>query len=72
MKVYLASIGCRLNQSEIETMARQLLANGHEVVQEASLADKIVVNTCAVTNEAARDAGKTNRRRLSSPVVMPP
>ena len=62
MKIYLASIGCRLNQSEIETMARQLLANGHEVVQEATLADKVIINTCAVTGEAARDARKLTRR----------
>ena len=62
MKVYLASIGCRLNQSEIETMARQLLANGHEVVPEPALADKVIINTCAVTNEAARDARKLTRR----------
>ena len=62
MKVYLASIGCRLNQSEIETMARQLLANGHEVVPDPALADKVIINTCAVTNEAARDARKLTRR----------
>jgi len=62
MKVYLASIGCRLNQSEIETMARQLLANGHEIVHEPALADKVIINTCAVTNEAARDSRKLTRR----------
>ncbi|MCP4423464.1 MAG: hypothetical protein GY803_03130, partial [Chloroflexi bacterium] len=38
MKVYLHTIGCRLNQSEIETLARQLLAAGHEIVSEASQA----------------------------------
>ena len=62
MKVYLHSIGCRLNQSEIETMARQLLASGHEIVDEASQADKVVINTCAVTAEAARDARSQTRR----------
>ncbi|MEM7111523.1 MAG: tRNA (N(6)-L-threonylcarbamoyladenosine(37)-C(2))-methylthiotransferase MtaB [Chloroflexota bacterium] len=62
MKVYLHSIGCRLNQSEIETMGKQLLANGHEIVPEASQADKVVINTCAVTAEAARDARSKTRR----------
>jgi threonylcarbamoyladenosine tRNA methylthiotransferase MtaB len=62
MKVYLNSIGCRLNQSEIETMACQLLANGHEVVSDPALADKVVINTCAVTGEAAKDARKMTRR----------
>ncbi len=62
MKVYLGSIGCRLNQSEIETLARQLLASGHEVVSDPEYADKVVINTCAVTGEAAKDARKLTRR----------
>lgn len=62
MKVFLDSIGCRLNQSEIETMARQLLAAGHELVSSAAEADKVILNTCAVTSEAARDARNRTRR----------
>jgi len=56
MKIYLDTIGCRLNQSEIETMARQFRVAGHEIVASAGLADMAVVNTCAVTNEAAADS----------------
>lgn len=56
MKIYLDTIGCRLNQSEIETMARQFRAAGHEIVATAELADMAVVNTCAVTSEAASDS----------------
>jgi len=62
MKVFLHSIGCRLNHSEIETMARQLLAAGHEIVADAGAADKVVINTCAVTAGAARDARSLTRR----------
>ena len=62
MKVFLDSIGCRLNHSEIETLARQLIAGGHEIVPTAADADKVVINTCAVTAEAARDARKQTRR----------
>jgi threonylcarbamoyladenosine tRNA methylthiotransferase MtaB len=62
MKVYLHSIGCRLNQSEIETMARQLMAAGHEIVNKPSLADRAVINTCAVTNQAAKDSRIVHRR----------
>ncbi|WP_420640935.1 tRNA (N(6)-L-threonylcarbamoyladenosine(37)-C(2))-methylthiotransferase MtaB [Candidatus Leptofilum sp.] len=62
MKVFLNSIGCRLNQSEIETMARQLLASGHEIVTDTAEADKVIINTCAVTAEAARDARSQTRR----------
>ena len=56
MKIYLDTIGCRLNQSEIETMARQFRAAGHEIVASAEQAEMAVVNTCAVTNEAASDS----------------
>jgi len=56
MKIYLDTIGCRLNQSEIETMARQFRAAGHEIVTLTEKADLAVVNTCAVTNEAAADS----------------
>lgn len=62
MKVFLHTIGCRLNQSEIETMGRQLLAAGHELVDDAAQADKVIINTCAVTAEAARDARSITRR----------
>ncbi len=56
MKIYLDTIGCRLNQSEIESMALQFRAAGHEIVASAEMADMAVVNTCAVTNEAAAES----------------
>jgi threonylcarbamoyladenosine tRNA methylthiotransferase MtaB len=56
MKIYLDTIGCRLNQSEIETMARQFRAAGHEIVASTHGADLAVVNTCAVTNDAAAES----------------
>jgi threonylcarbamoyladenosine tRNA methylthiotransferase MtaB len=62
MKIYLDNIGCRLNQSEMESLARQLLAAGHKIVTEAAAADTAVINTCAVTAEAAKDARSLTRR----------
>ncbi|MCB0034085.1 MAG: tRNA (N(6)-L-threonylcarbamoyladenosine(37)-C(2))-methylthiotransferase MtaB [Anaerolineales bacterium] len=62
MKVFIHSIGCRLNHSEMETLARQLMAAEHEIVADAAVADHVVINTCAVTAEAARDARQTTRR----------
>lgn len=62
MKIHLHTIGCRLNQAEIETMGRQFVAGGHEIVGDAATADTIVLNTCAVTAEAARDARHLTRR----------
>ncbi len=62
MKVFLDSIGCRLNQAEIERIARQFRAAGHEIVGEAAHADLAVVNTCTVTSQAAADSRKVIRR----------
>lgn len=62
MKIYLDTIGCRLNQSEIESMARQFRAAGHEIVASAAEADLAVVNTCTVTAEAASDSRAAIRR----------
>jgi len=56
MRVFLDAIGCRLNQSEIESLARQLLLAGHDIVDDVAQADRVVLNTCAVTSKAARDA----------------
>lgn len=64
MKVYLDFTGCRLNQSEIEMLARQFGQAGHEIVGSAGEADLFVVNTCAVTSEAARSS-RTLIRRLN-------
>ena len=62
MKVYLDTIGCRLNQAEIESMAREFRERGHEIVAMAENADLAVVNTCAVTAAAASDSRGTIRR----------
>jgi threonylcarbamoyladenosine tRNA methylthiotransferase MtaB len=56
VKIYLDSIGCRLNQAEIETYARQFRAAGHELVADPADADLAVLNTCAVTRAAVSDS----------------
>src|SRR5258706_16460756 len=55
MKIYLDTISSRLNQSEIKTMTRQFRLAGHEIVSTPELAEMAVVNTCAVTTQAASD-----------------
>ena len=62
MRVYLESIGCKLNQSEIETLARQFIAAGHQVVTRREEADWGVVNTCTVTHVAAAKSRRAMRR----------
>lgn len=62
MKIYLDSIGCRLNQAEIEAYARQFRAYGHTLVEAPHAADLVVINTCTVTAAADSDSRKKIRR----------
>lgn len=62
MRIFLDSVGCRLNQSEIEKFALEFRAAGHTIVASPSEADLVVVNTCAVTAEAASDSRQKIRQ----------
>jgi threonylcarbamoyladenosine tRNA methylthiotransferase MtaB len=62
MKVFFDTIGCRLNQSEIEIMAAQFRQAGHDVVADAAFADLVIVNTCSVTSAAASDSRQKIRQ----------
>ena len=68
MRVHLTNLGCKLNQAELESLARRFTAAGHRLVSELAQADLHVVNSCTVTHVAARDSRKTARRgrRLNS------
>jgi threonylcarbamoyladenosine tRNA methylthiotransferase MtaB len=71
MNVYFDMVGCRLNQAEIDQLALDFVARGHQVVSEAQLADFIIVNTCCVTQKAAADSRKMIRhyQHSSSKVI---
>ena len=62
MRVHLTNLGCKLNQAELEALARQFVAAGHRLVGELAEADLHVVNSCTVTHVAARDSRKAARR----------
>jgi len=62
MNIYLDMVGCRLNQSEIETYARQFRLAGHNLVASAEQADLVVINTCTVTAAAASDSRQKVRQ----------
>jgi len=59
-QVYLESLGCRLNAAEIELIARRFAGAGYLVLSDPAAADLIVLNSCAVTAQAARKS----RQRL--------
>jgi threonylcarbamoyladenosine tRNA methylthiotransferase MtaB len=62
MNVFLDSVGCRLNQSEIERIGRQIRRAGHTLVSRPEHSDLVVLNTCTVTSAAAADSRAKTRR----------
>lgn len=62
MKIFLDSVGCRLNQSEIEKLASQFVSAGHQIVDDAGQADIVIINTCAVTSAASSDSRQKIRQ----------
>jgi len=59
MSVDVVTFGCRLNTYESEVIRRNATAAG---LGAGDLADVVVINTCAVTGEAERQARQTIRR----------
>ncbi|HDP89153.1 MAG TPA: tRNA (N(6)-L-threonylcarbamoyladenosine(37)-C(2))-methylthiotransferase MtaB [Thioalkalivibrio sp.] len=62
MRIHLHALGCRLNEAELETWARQFKAGGHGIVAGPDAADVVVLNTCAVTQEAVRKSRQLIKR----------
>ncbi|WP_369160181.1 tRNA (N(6)-L-threonylcarbamoyladenosine(37)-C(2))-methylthiotransferase MtaB [Candidatus Thiodiazotropha sp. LNASS1] len=52
------TLGCRLNEAEMETWSRDFQLLGHAMTKQVEEADLLVVNTCAVTEEAVRKSRK--------------
>ncbi len=70
LRIFLTNLGCKLNQAEVERLARAFTAAGHVVVGAVEDADVHVVNSCTVTAQAARDSRKLARRgRRANPAV---
>lgn len=58
MRIHLKTLGCRLNEAELESWSRDFETRGHQITAEVADADLVVVNTCAVTSEAVRKSRK--------------
>ena len=71
--VRLETHGCKLNQADTQTLARQLATAGYSVVSEAEPADFYVLNSCTVTHVAdrkARQAIRAARRQNPNGVII--
>jgi threonylcarbamoyladenosine tRNA methylthiotransferase MtaB len=70
MRVFFSNLGCKLNQAELEHLAREFRASGHTIAPSLADADLHVVNSCTVTHVAARDSRKLARRgRRLNPAI---
>ncbi|MEM2214057.1 MAG: tRNA (N(6)-L-threonylcarbamoyladenosine(37)-C(2))-methylthiotransferase [Candidatus Nezhaarchaeales archaeon] len=58
MKIYIETYGCWLNRADSDIIASILRESGHEIVDNPTVADAIVINTCAVRAETERKIAK--------------
>lgn len=56
------TLGCKVNQTETETIEGLLQDNGYEVVDFEDIADVYIINTCTVTSSADRKSRQIIRR----------
>ena len=66
MNIHLRTLGCRLNEAELERWAEQFLDLGHTISTDPLDADLLVINSCAVTREAAKKSRQIIRRTHQS------
>ena len=61
MKIYIETLGCKVNTYESEVIKEEFLRNGYEETSDVTIADVIVVNTCSVTNQSDAKSRKVIR-----------
>lgn len=54
--VYFVSLGCPKNRVDTEVMLADTIAGGHQIVDDPSAAEVIVVNTCGFIGEAKEES----------------
>lgn len=62
MLVHLKTLGCRLNEAELETWAQAFQNAGHQITRKVDEAQAVIINSCAVTADAARKSRQLIRR----------
>src|SRR5450759_2077449 len=71
LPVAFTTLGCKVNQSESDTLARQFAAAGHQCVAFEERADVYVVNTCTVTHVADKKSRQMlNQARRLNPEAL--
>jgi threonylcarbamoyladenosine tRNA methylthiotransferase MtaB len=63
-KFKIVTLGCKVNQTESESIAQDLMASDWIAVQDAEAADVCIVNTCAVTQKASMQSRQALRQAI--------
>ncbi|MBA4365176.1 MAG: hypothetical protein C0398_04110 [Coprothermobacter sp.] len=64
MKVYIYTLGCKVNEVDSELYAQEMRLLGAETTTTMTEADAVVVNSCSVTNRAQAQSLQFARRSL--------
>ena len=64
MRVFIATLGCKVNEVDSELYAQELRAHGAVVTGTLDDADAVIVNSCSVTNRAQAQSLQMARRAL--------
>lgn len=62
MKIALTTLGCKVNQTETQSISEKLVKNGHEIVAFEGMADIYLVHSCCVTQTAEKKTRQLVRR----------
>lgn len=62
MQIHLKTLGCRLNEAELETWAQAFQATGHSITRNVHDAQLVIINSCAVTQDAVKKSKQMIRR----------
>ena len=63
-KFKITTLGCKVNQTESEAIARELMSSNFMEACDVEAADIYIVNTCAVTQKAAMQSRQAVRRAI--------
>lgn len=70
-RVYIKTYGCQMNERDSEAVAALLRARGYSMVENEAEADVVLLNTCAVRDQAEKKAigksGYLTRRKRKNP-----
>ena len=65
LKIAMATLGCKTNQSDAACLASELVSQGHEIVPFREAADVYIIHTCTVTQKTDYQSRQLIRRSIA-------